>query len=51
MKVFKFHCSVLFQFVLQPTFGFAFLGELYDKYKGNHPVSLSNSSASVTTSV
>ena len=26
--------TVLFQFVSQPTFGFAFLGELFDKYKG-----------------
>ena len=32
-----FHGSVLFQFVSQPTFGFAFLGELYDKYKGKSP--------------
>ena len=42
--------SVLFLFVTRPTFGFAFLVSCIT-IKENRPVSLSNSSASVTTSV
>ena len=42
---------MLCQFVSRPTFGFAFLVSCMTGIKENRPVSLSNSSASVTTSV
>ena len=58
---FKFPRPVLFGFVSRPTFGFAFLGELYDMYEGQspcksvklkckyHPVSIDSNSRHICT--